>query len=38
MRTAAYLEKRPHGTADFPAEYHYVDKTHPMIILPQRQA
>lgn len=34
MRTAAYLEKRPHGTADFPAEYHYVDKTHPQYVMP----
>ena len=27
-------ENKPHGTADFPAEYHYVDAFHPRYIMP----
>ena len=30
----AYHEKRPHGTAEFPVEYHYVDETHPQYVMP----
>ena len=29
MRKFTYLDKKQHGTAEFPVEYYYVDSTHP---------
>lgn len=29
MYSFSFYEKKPHGTLEFPAEYHYVDMSHP---------
>lgn len=29
MYSFTFYEKKPHGTLEFPAEYHYVDSSHP---------
>ncbi len=34
MYSIAFHEERPHGTLDFPVEYHYIDKDHPRYIMP----
>jgi len=33
MNDINYIEKKKHGTATFPIEYYYVDKTHPRYIM-----
>jgi len=33
MNHINYMEKTRHGTASFPIEYYYVDKTHPRYIM-----
>ena len=33
MNDINYMEKRKHGTATFPIQYYYVDKTHPRYIM-----
>ncbi len=33
MNYINYIEKRKHGTATFPIEYYYVDKTHPRYVM-----
>lgn len=33
MNNINYMEKARHGTASFPIEYYYVDKTHPRYIM-----
>ena len=34
MRSLSQHETIPHGTLEFPAEYHYVDKGHPRYVIP----
>ena len=33
MNYISYIEKRKHGTAAFPMQYYYVDKTHPRYVM-----
>ncbi len=33
MNDINYIEKRKHGTATFPIQYYYVDKTHPRYVM-----
>ena len=33
MNYINYMEKRKHGTATFPIQYYYVDKTHPRYVM-----
>ncbi len=33
MDYTSYMEKRKHGTATFPIQYYYVDKTHPRYVM-----
>lgn len=34
MNSFLFHEKTPHGTPDFPCEYHYIDTTHPRYNMP----
>lgn len=33
MQYSELIEKRKHGTPDFPVEYYYIDKTHPRYVM-----
>lgn len=34
MHYLAFHDKKQHGTQEFPAEYYYVDKSHPQYVMP----
>ena len=34
MRFAEYIEKKRHGSPDFPIEYYFIDHNHPQYIMP----
>lgn len=34
MKYSEFIERKRHGSLDFPLQYYYVDKTHPQYIMP----
>ena len=34
MKRSDYMEKKHHGTPDFPIQYYYIDSSHPQYVMP----